>query len=303
MTPSPEMTNTLLMRSGRRLEVGEYGDAGGHPVLFFHGLIGSHHQASFIAEEARRRGLRIIAPNRPGVGRSEFTVRRSPFDVVEDVETVADAFRLDDFSVIGISGGAPYALATLARLGPRVRTATLISGMGPMRLPGALRGLRRSDRIALEIGSRRPRLAVRVFRRWSDRFRADPDRFLDRFIAKLGPHDRRLFQRAELRNLMIQSLRQVFLDGDGPEGLAQELVVFRNFVLPLERLPADTCVILWHGLADDLVPPAMSYQMARRLPNCEAHFVRGGHFVAAEISDQIIARLKQWLDAGACSPT
>src|SRR4051794_32965064 len=48
------------------------------PRFFFHGLIGSHHQASYIAEPARENGLQIIAPNRPGVGRSDFVERKSP---------------------------------------------------------------------------------------------------------------------------------------------------------------------------------------------------------------------------------
>ena len=71
------MEDILVVRSGRRLEVREYGDPGGHPAFFFHGLIGSHHQASYIDEQAKERGLRVIAPNRPGVGRSEFTRRRA----------------------------------------------------------------------------------------------------------------------------------------------------------------------------------------------------------------------------------
>jgi hypothetical protein len=41
------------MRGGRALEVRGYGDAGGHPVIFFHGLIGSHHQASYIGGPAK----------------------------------------------------------------------------------------------------------------------------------------------------------------------------------------------------------------------------------------------------------
>jgi pimeloyl-ACP methyl ester carboxylesterase len=297
------MTNILVMRSRRRLEVCQYGDPAGLPVFFFHGFIGSHHQASYIDAPARQHGLRIIAPNRPGVGQSEFTSRSSAFEVVLDVQDVADSLELGEFSVIGLSGGAPYALATLHRLGPRVRTATLISGMGPLRLPGALRGMRRSDRLSLEVGSRSPRLAMREFGRWADRFRADPHRFLGRFIAKLAPPDRRLFQRGELYDLFLQDLHQVFLEGRGPEGLAQELVIFRNFGLPLGDLPADRRVILWHGLADDLVPPAMTWALARHLPNCEAHLVPGGHFVAVEIAEQILSRLRQLLDAPSCGPS
>ena len=40
----------------------------------------------------------------------------------------------------------------------------------------------------------------------------------------------------------------------------------------------------------------MACKMARELPNCEAHLVAGGHFVAVDIAGQIIARLKQLLD-------
>jgi pimeloyl-ACP methyl ester carboxylesterase len=282
------------------LEVWEYGDPGGHPAFFFHGLIGSHHQASFIAEQARRRGLRIIAPNRPGVGRSEFAGHRSLPEAVVDVEDVASALGLGEFSLIGISGGAPYVLAALSRFGRRVRTATLISGMGPSRLPGALSGMRQSDRIGLEIGSRHPALARRTFRRWSESFRADPARFLGRFIATLIPADRRLFQEGELSDLFLKDLQQVFIDGNGPEGLAQELVMFRHFRLPLEGLPADRRVTLWHGLSDVLVPPAMAWELARRIPNSEAHLVPGGHFVAVEIADRVVSRLlRQLLDTPA----
>ena len=130
--------NILITRSGRKLEVKEYGDAAGHPVFFFHGMIGSHYQASYIADQAGQEGFRIIAPNRPGVGLSEFIKRKSPLDAVDDVEDIAAALELDEFSVIGISGGTPYALATLHRLGTRIKTVTVISGMGPMRLRGAL---------------------------------------------------------------------------------------------------------------------------------------------------------------------
>ena len=158
------MSKLFVMRTGRALEVQEYGDPAGHPAFFFHGLIGSHHQASYIAEQARENGLRIIAPNRPGVGRSEFVERKSPLEAVADVEDVAAALGLGQFSVIGISGGTPYALASLYRLKDRITTVTIISGMGPTTLPGALRGMDRRRRMALELGSRYPKLARGRFR-------------------------------------------------------------------------------------------------------------------------------------------
>jgi pimeloyl-ACP methyl ester carboxylesterase len=296
------VNNVLQTRTGRKLEVREYGDDAGHTVFFFHGLIGSHYQAAYIADQAREHGLRIIAPNRPGVGASEFVERKSPLEAVDDIEDVAAALGLFEFSVIGISGGTPYALATLLRLGSRIRTVTLISGMGPMRLPGALEGMDRRRRLILAVGSRYPQVARRRLRTELVRFRADPDRFLRRLIATWSVSDRQLFKRKEVYDLFMKDLHQIFTEGQGPESLAQELTLYRNYGFSLKDLPAYRRITLWQGLDDNIVPPAMAWQLIQTLPNREAHFVPGGHFVAVDIAGQIITRLMQLLDGPADLP-
>ena len=64
----------------------------------------------------------------------------------------------------------------------------------------------------------------------------------------------------------------------------------------MQDLPPNKRITLWHGLSDNIVPPAMACKMALSLPNCEAHLVAGGHFVAIDIAALIIARLRQLLD-------
>jgi len=285
------------MRSGRKLEVREYGDPNGHAAIFFHGLIGSHHQASYIAEQAKSAGLRIIAPNRPGVGMSEFIKRTSPLDVVADVEDIARALGFDDFSVIGISGGTSYALAVLHRLRARVRTATVISGMGPMWLRGGLEGMERRRRALLELGARFPRLALRAFQKAAARFQQGPEGLLNRLIRTWCAPDQRLFMRKDVYDLFLRDLHQVFTDGNGAVGLSEELSMYRYRGLSLKELPPDKRITLWHGLDDIIVPPAMTWKLARALPSAEAHFVPGGHFMAVDAAPEIIARLRQQLDA------
>jgi pimeloyl-ACP methyl ester carboxylesterase len=176
-----------------------------------------------------------------------------------------------------------------------VRTATVISGMGPMRLSGALQGMNRQRRLALEIGSRYPNLARQQSRRWGERFRAHPTAFLKALVSTWPAADRQLFARKDIFDLFLRDLQQVFIDGSGPETFAQELRLYRNYGFSPADLPRESHVTLWQGLDDIIVPPAMAWKMARALPRCEAHFVPGGHFVAISISDQIIARLKQHL--------
>jgi pimeloyl-ACP methyl ester carboxylesterase len=289
--------NTVVVNQGRALEVREYGDRRGHPAFFFHGLIGSHYQASYVAEEAKRVGLRIIAPNRPGVGRSEFVQRKSPLDAVADVEHLAEALGLREFSVIGISGGAPYALAVLYRLGQRVRTTTIISGMGPAQLPGALHGMDQRRRIILAAGSRYPGVARKAFGIAGRRFHAHPEPFLKRLVKTWSPPDQELFRRREVFDVFLKDIEQVFGNPSGPEGLAQELSLYRNYGFSLGDLPASRRIAIWHGLTDNIVPPAMAWKMVQALPNAEAHLQPGGHFMAIDAAGLIIARLVQQLDS------
>ncbi len=185
----------------------------------------------------------------------------------------------------------------LYRLGERVRTATLISGMGPADLPGALRGMDRRRRIILAAGSRYPQLARKAFEMAGRRFHAHPERFLRRLVRTWAAPDQELFRRAEVFSLFLKDIEQVFANPSGPEGLAQELTLYRNHGFPLTDLSSGQRITLWHGLTDNIVPPAMAWKMVQALPNAEAHLLPGGHFMAIDAAGLIIDRIVQQLDS------
>src|SRR4051794_41384172 len=60
----------LTVAPGRQIAVDETGDPRGHPVFFFHGWPASRLQGAGFSEEAPELGLRILSPDRPGVGLS-----------------------------------------------------------------------------------------------------------------------------------------------------------------------------------------------------------------------------------------
>jgi hypothetical protein len=41
----------------------------------------------------------------------------------------------------------------------------------------------------------------------------------------------------------------------------------------------------------------MAWTMVRHIPNAEMHLVPGGHFMAVDMADQMVARLRQLLDS------
>ena len=100
--------------------------------MVFHGLPGSHVQASLLDKHARRAGVRLIAPDRPGFGGSPPAPDRTILSWTHDVQQLADHLGLARFGVLGISCGGAYALACAHELGERLHYTGLIAGMGPM---------------------------------------------------------------------------------------------------------------------------------------------------------------------------
>lgn len=105
---------------GRRLELCEVGPVQA-PVaaLYLHGTGSSRLEVGPYAEVAERAGVRIVAWDRPGHGRSDPLPGRTITDVVADAAAVASAVGAVRPAVIGLSGGGTHVLA-LAALGAQV---------------------------------------------------------------------------------------------------------------------------------------------------------------------------------------
>jgi pimeloyl-ACP methyl ester carboxylesterase len=117
---------TVTLPDGRRLAYTEWGVPDGRPVLYFHGTPGSRLWCPDEAATAAT-GVRLIAPDRPGFGRSDPLERRTYGDWPRDVEALADQLGLSLFAVVGVSAGGAYAAACAALIPARVRTAALVS--------------------------------------------------------------------------------------------------------------------------------------------------------------------------------
>lgn len=147
----------VSLADGRNMSFAEYGSPDGHPVLYFHGAPSSRLEPLLIGEDVfTRHGLRIIAPDRPGMGRSAFQPHRGVADWPIDVAVLADALKLDRFSVLGNSGGGIYAAACAARIPDRVHSAVIVSGAWRMDQPQRLAHLPALTRISWLLAKHAP---------------------------------------------------------------------------------------------------------------------------------------------------
>ncbi len=120
------------LADGRRIGYAEFGDAQGAAVLAIHGTPGSRLMFALTDKAARDRRLRIVAPERPGYGLSDFRRKGTLTHAADDMTAFADALGLDRFAVIGVSGGGPYAIAAAASMADRIALLALISPVGPI---------------------------------------------------------------------------------------------------------------------------------------------------------------------------
>ena len=150
----PRTDNILRLADGRRLSYAEYGDPDGEPVILLHGNPGSRLFYGLIPGAPFRAGLRLICPDRPGYGQSDFFPRgRGVEDYPDDVTALADALGLDRFAIFGASGGGPYALACAWKIPHRLTAIGVFASIGPF-TPEVAHDMNPSVRLMFRIASK-----------------------------------------------------------------------------------------------------------------------------------------------------
>src|SRR5205823_8781967 len=120
---------TVDLPDGRTLAYAEWGDPAGRPIVTCHGTPGCRLNRHPNQDLVRSTGARVIAFDRPGYGRSTRNAGRRVVDVVPDVVALVDHLGLDEFAVVGGSGGGPHALAVAASMPDRVTRVGCIVGV------------------------------------------------------------------------------------------------------------------------------------------------------------------------------
>ncbi len=99
----------VRLADGRWLNVREFGARDGYPVLYNHGGLLCGEDIAVAHAVAQRLGVRLIAPDRPGVGTSSVKPCRRVVDWRDDVAEILAG--VGDYAALGWSLGGPYALA------------------------------------------------------------------------------------------------------------------------------------------------------------------------------------------------
>lgn len=287
----------LRLPSGQEIGYAVYGDPDGYPVLAFHGTPASRLMYRKGDHAARKLGLKLIAPDRPGYGLSPRDVTPTLASRTDQHEAIVDALGLADFAVIGISGGAPYATALASRLGSRVHALALVSPMGPVadyvaagnaKLPVLQR------RFFLKLSQRtwlvRPGAALAVAA-----FRAAPRAFASAFKSSLGSADARVLAEKSVIDSLIDMTEEAVRSGAG--GAVADFEIFgQPWTVAYSEISAPATV--WAGTADRVVPIPVCRYLADCIPQARLVVLPGAaHFWILEHAHEVLTEVRAMLDA------
>lgn len=261
---------------GRRIAYAEWGNAAGIPVIYCHGFPGSRLEARLADAPARALGIRLIAPDRPGFGRSSFLPGRCFNDWPKDLAALSDALKLSHFDLIGVSGGAPYAIAGALALPERVGRIALVGGLGEFVGDDATSGMHAAAAAAINLQRRWPRLGRLTYLRLVGPMLARfPDLAFNILVGHATSADRAVLSDTKVRETLVASLAEAFREGSIGPAHEVDLITRRWDMDPAQVRQA---VRLWHGEADRTVPVAMGRRHAALMPHNVSRFIPGeGH--------------------------
>jgi pimeloyl-ACP methyl ester carboxylesterase len=241
----------------------EYGDPDGHPVLAFHGVPSCGAGFDWADEPARARGLRVLAPDRPGIGKSSGPALADAGAYPTRITALADALDLDRFALFGYSGGGPFAVTCAAELGDRVTATAVAAGMGQMGVWAEADDFAKTDRQMLGLCVKHPAVARLMLSGTARLANLSPKSAVKSFLKELHPSDAAVIAaQDEPPEDTIRLYTRAFQHGaqgvvDDYRAIAQPWGVSLGHTGPLT---------IFQGDADTMVPLRHAEELARRLP-------------------------------------
>lgn len=261
---------------GPRLAWSECGDPAGRPLLYLHGCPGSRLESVLLHEPALRLGIRVLGVDRPGYGLSPSLPAPGLDSAARLFSDFVDFLGLAALPVMGLSGGAPYALALAAARPRQVDSLALVCPLGPLRPNSLLRNMFLPTRLALTLLRPAPLLVRPVLSLLRALLLRDPKRAVAA-VARFAPSpdDTALAHEHVAEGLggsMAEALRP------GLSGVVADILAY-SAPWPFDLVRIAAPVRLWHGGKDHTAPPAMAEHLARSLPNAKLRlFPQEGHF-------------------------
>ena len=288
----------LTLRDGRTLAYMDRGPRSGTPVLHFHSFQGSRLERMAASDDLLAKlNIRLISPDRPGIGLSTPARDRTLVGWAADVRQLTDRVLGPEqpFSIFGFSAGATYALAC-GQI-PGLRAIALVGSLG---LPHLIANWRRFSQetwhilLSAKLANFHSATFLRIERKHRDRLFNHWESYFEDVKHGLSADDQRLLSQPEVEESFRQNRRESY--AQGPGYLLQEVqALYSDPHINLAHLAACT-VLITHGIDDMVVPVEVARDLHTRIPGSGfQELPRRGHYFVYEpdeMENLLVALLK-----------
>jgi len=289
----PEPT-TVRTADGRIVGYYAFGDPQGTPVVALHGTPACGAGYAWADERARARGIRLLAPNRPGVGASEpWRLGRAPTvaDYAPELAAFADALDLETFSLVGYSGGGPYALRGAHALADRVTAAAIVSGSGHVGAWASIDDFETSDRVLTRLAARTPILARASVALSAYAARLAPKSSIRVAQVEMSAADRAVMAKFPSARAALAVFSQSCRPG--ARGVVDDYAILgRPWGFSVEDIAVP--IHCWHATADKVVPIRHTEELGSRIPGARlTSWADEGHLAIVDRVGEVFDALLQ----------
>ena len=273
MKSFPEKKSLIKLRNGNRIGYAIYGNKKNFPIFYFHGWPGSRFELKNIP--LKKKKCFIIALERPGYGISEPISKFKILDWPKIVLEVANKLKIKKFSIIGVSGGAPFALACANTIkNKRLKSIAIVCALAPSKAKGMNKG---RVGMLLNLG-RKPFISWLIFNFLRVRLlNGNLEKSFNKWKNKipLPEIDLKLFTIDRGRRLMENFKEAV---KHGTKGVHRDANLYSNYWgFKLKNIKKK--IFVWHGDKDLTVPIITNKYYKKKLKNKKI-FIKSneGHF-------------------------
>lgn len=264
----------IKLADGRNLSFFEFGDPKGKPVFYFHGSgISSGVYSELLGNIAKENGIYLIAPDRPGIGLSDYKPGRGLLDWPKDIEQLADNLGIRSFSIVSESGGSAYAYACAYSIPDRINKIAVVSGLCPLNIKSLQQNLSIKNRMTLSILKKSPaRLLNKMFANLKKNIENNPETFFSKAAKRASDIDRKLLSDPEFRNCYKNSIQNAF--NQGYKGVIEDMrILAGDWGFDIKEISCG--ITLWHGENDLSAPIIMTKRVQELIRGCIATYFPG----------------------------
>lgn len=267
----------LQLADGRTLGYALLGAPQGEPLFTCHGLPGSRMESYLIDESAKKLNFRVITPDRPGYGLSTPHAHRTLLQCSNDISCLADQLDISTFNIIGISGGAPCALACASNFPHRINKISLVCGLGPIWNTDLIKNMHSFEKLNFWLATHFPLLLKTAMGApLSAIAKLSPTLVLQLIGLHNGGADKKVLEDARVQQLISLNIREAFRQG--AIGAVHDMEMYTQ-PWGFQLANINKSIHIWHGDEDNVVPLSHSEYMHKHLPNSRLTIVPGeAHF-------------------------